>query len=77
MKPKKRQRTPDEPPRKLTVPKKPTTVPPGPDKVAVMEARYERGEQVRHPADARWEGDERPVLWVLWQEQLKREGKAA
>lgn len=43
----------------------PTTAPPGtPDKVAVMETRAKQGQAIFHPADARYEGDPRPVEFL-------------
>lgn len=47
------------------MPVAPTTAAPGsPEKVAVMEERAKRGERVNHAADARFEGDMRPVEWL-------------
>lgn len=43
----------------------PTTAAPGtPEKVAVLEARADRNEWLFHPADARYEGDPRPLEFL-------------
>lgn len=42
----------------------PTLAAPGTaDKIRAMRTRFERGEGVFHPADARYAGDPTPVLW--------------
>ena len=43
----------------------PTTAAPGtPEKLQVLEARARAGQHVFHPADARYEGDPRPVEYL-------------
>lgn len=49
----------------LPLPTRPTTAPPGtPLKIVVMGRRAARGEATFHPADARFEGDQRPFDFV-------------
>jgi hypothetical protein len=53
----------------------PTTAPPGsPEKVAVMERRADDKRAIFHPADARYEGDPRPLDFL---KQLSERGAAA
>lgn len=43
----------------------PTTAAPGtPEKAVVMSIRESRKEQLFHPADARFQGDSRPLEWM-------------
>ena len=47
------------------LPASPTTAAPGtPEKLAVLEDRAKAGQSLTHPADARWEGDPRPLAWL-------------
>lgn len=47
------------------LPDTPTTAAPGtPEKLAVLAYRAKRGQQLFHPADARFEGDPRPLAAV-------------
>lgn len=46
---------------KRPLPENPTEVRPGPGKVAIMRMRYQMGEHLHHPADAKMDTeDERP-----------------
>lgn len=47
------------------LPASPTTAAPGsPEKLAVLEQRARLKQAIFHPADARYEGDPRPLEWV-------------
>jgi hypothetical protein len=50
---------------KLPLPDAPTIAAPGtPNKLAIMETRKRRKQQLFHPADAKYEGDTRPLVWL-------------
>lgn len=52
----------------------PTEAPPGTlEKLAVFKARHERLEELFHPYDARFDGDDRPLVFYLnwWREEME------